>query len=293
VTVYASWNGATDVAGWRVLGGATPRTLTPVGNAKKNGFETAIHVHSEPRYLAVEAVDTRGRVLRETAAAQTPAHADVYGRRAFVSASSGRGTLPVACFTVKSTSCSLQATVSAGGQRLVVSPHQQFAAGRAGLLHFTLSSAGRRELRQAGARGLPADVRLSSASGGRADVRLILTSFSVSGHGPTRSVSQSANVQILGTTDFASSSGQGGILAACYAAAPCPIRATVSVAGTSIATSKLQTLGADEVGYLSFQLTPAGRTALNHAPGNQLAVQVRLRSGDGRASGELALVRYS
>ena len=241
---------------------------------------------------AAQALDAQGHVLRETALVASPAHADVYGSRAFVSASSGRGTLPAACFTVKSKSCSLQATLSSGGQRLAVSPHQQFAAGRGGLVHFTLSAAGQHQLRQAGARGLPANVNLTSASGGRATVRLMLTSFSTRGPGPTRSVSQSAKVQILGTTDFASGSGQGGILAACYAAAPCPIRATVALAGTPIATSKLQSLGADEVGYLNFQLTAAGRTALNHAPGNQLGVDVRLRSGQGRASGQLALVRY-
>ena len=66
----------------------------------------------------------------------------------------------------------------------------------------------------------------------------------------------------------------------------------MSVAGAPIATTKLQTLGADELGYLNFQLNPAGRTMLNHAPGNQLGVQVRLRSAQGVASGEVALVRY-
>src|SRR5262249_31160754 len=39
-TVYASWNGATLVAGWRVLSGGEPRSLTPLAEAPRRGFET-------------------------------------------------------------------------------------------------------------------------------------------------------------------------------------------------------------------------------------------------------------
>jgi hypothetical protein len=135
-------------------------------------------------------------------------------------------------------------------------------------------------------------VRLRSASGGSATVRLTLISFSTSGSGPKRSLSQSPKVQILGTTDFVSRSGQGAILAACYSSAPCPIRVNVAVGGTPISAPKLQTLGADELGYLNFQLTAAGRTMLNHASGNQLGAEVKLRSAQGVADGQVALVKY-
>jgi hypothetical protein len=292
VTIYASWNGATDVAGWRVLGGRTPNSLAPVGNAKRRGFETAIHVHSEPRYFAVQALDGHGHVLRQTSAVATPAHVDIFGKRAFVSASNGRGTVPVACFTRGSNTCSLQATLSYGGHALATSPHQQFSADHGGLLHFTLSAAGRHQLRQAGAKGLPVEARLRSASGSSATVRLTLISFSTSGPGPKRSVSGSPKVQIVATTDFVSRSGQGAILAACYSSAPCPIRVNVSAAGAPIAASKLQSLGAEELGYLDFQLNPTGRTMLNHASGNQLGAEVRLRSAQGAAGGQVVLVKY-
>ena len=292
VTIYASWNGATNVAAWRVLGGRTPKTLTPVGNAKRRGFETAIHVHSEPRYFAAQALDGHGHVLRQTVAVRTPAHIDIYGQRAFVSASSGRGQLPVACFTLKSSTCSLQATISSGGQTLAASPHEGFSADHGGQLHFTLSSVGRHQLTQSGSKGLPVEVRLRSVSGGAAVVHLTLVSYSTSGPGPKRTVSQSPQVQIVATNAFASRSGQGAILVACYSSTPCPIKATVSVAGTAIAAPKLQTLGADELAYLDFQLNAAGRTMLNHASGNQLGVEVRLRSKQGAAGGQLALVRY-
>ncbi len=50
-TVYASWNGATEVASWRVLAGPSAGRRTVVATAAKSGFETAIPVHSERREL--------------------------------------------------------------------------------------------------------------------------------------------------------------------------------------------------------------------------------------------------
>jgi hypothetical protein len=61
-TVYASWNGATTVSVWRVLGGRTPTALRPVRRAPLSRFETAIKVRG-PRYVAVQALDRAGHVL--------------------------------------------------------------------------------------------------------------------------------------------------------------------------------------------------------------------------------------
>jgi hypothetical protein len=41
-TVYASWNGATQVVSWRVLAGAATSALRPVAAARNRTFETAI-----------------------------------------------------------------------------------------------------------------------------------------------------------------------------------------------------------------------------------------------------------
>jgi Arylsulfotransferase (ASST) len=62
-TVYASWNGATDVASWNVLAGRTRASLTSAGSAPKKGFETAIRVPSKGPYFVVEPRDAQGRVL--------------------------------------------------------------------------------------------------------------------------------------------------------------------------------------------------------------------------------------
>jgi hypothetical protein len=62
-TVYASWNGATAVERWFVLGGTDMQRLDPLGVARRSGFETAITVPTPPPYLAVEALDMSGAVL--------------------------------------------------------------------------------------------------------------------------------------------------------------------------------------------------------------------------------------
>ena len=64
VTLYASWNGATEVASWQVLAGPNPDRLEPVGSsAPREGFETAITVSTTEPYIGVEARDRSGQVL--------------------------------------------------------------------------------------------------------------------------------------------------------------------------------------------------------------------------------------
>ncbi len=63
VTLYASWNGATEVATWEVLAGPGVEDLSPAGSAPRKGFETAITLRTEEPYVAVRAKDGSGRVL--------------------------------------------------------------------------------------------------------------------------------------------------------------------------------------------------------------------------------------
>jgi hypothetical protein len=61
--VYVSWNGATEIASWRIDAGAHPKALKPVGTSPWTGFETAIVVDSEgPSFQAV-ALDSSGNEL--------------------------------------------------------------------------------------------------------------------------------------------------------------------------------------------------------------------------------------
>jgi hypothetical protein len=63
VTIYVSWNGATEVDTWQVLAGGSPDKLEPMGSAPRQGFETAITLHTDEPHVAVKAKDGTGRVL--------------------------------------------------------------------------------------------------------------------------------------------------------------------------------------------------------------------------------------
>jgi hypothetical protein len=62
-SAYASWNGATEVASWRLLGGSAPDQLTPVAAAPKRTFETGMPLPADTPYIAVQALSSDGRVL--------------------------------------------------------------------------------------------------------------------------------------------------------------------------------------------------------------------------------------
>jgi Arylsulfotransferase (ASST) len=64
--VYASWNGATEVAAWEVLAGPHPGRLESVGSIPRDGFETAMLVQTSEPYFAVQAKHRSGRVLGDS-----------------------------------------------------------------------------------------------------------------------------------------------------------------------------------------------------------------------------------
>jgi len=72
LAVWASWNGATDVAAWQVMGGPRPSRLTWLGSKPARSFETMIALPGRPRYLEVRALDARGTVLASSAVRPTP-----------------------------------------------------------------------------------------------------------------------------------------------------------------------------------------------------------------------------
>jgi hypothetical protein len=68
LTVYASWNGATQVNRWRVLGGNSPSSLKPVGGTAKTNFEVAIRLAHGEKYIATQALGPHGQVLETSVA---------------------------------------------------------------------------------------------------------------------------------------------------------------------------------------------------------------------------------
>jgi Arylsulfotransferase (ASST) len=68
--IYASWNGATRVASWRVLAGPTASQLKSIEDFPKTNFETEMAVRSTLPYIAVQALGDGGQVLGTSATAK-------------------------------------------------------------------------------------------------------------------------------------------------------------------------------------------------------------------------------
>jgi hypothetical protein len=71
LALYASWNGATDLASWRVLAGASASTLAPISTARSSGFETLLRAPRAAAFVAVEALSASGAVLSTSAPVAT------------------------------------------------------------------------------------------------------------------------------------------------------------------------------------------------------------------------------
>jgi hypothetical protein len=67
VALYASWNGATEVAAWEVISGPRPNRMESLGSIPRNGFETAMLAQSSHSYFAVQAKERSGGVLGTSA----------------------------------------------------------------------------------------------------------------------------------------------------------------------------------------------------------------------------------
>jgi hypothetical protein len=63
VTVYTSWNGATEVASWRLLAGPSQQQLTPVATAARTAFEAKLTTPAHEAYVAVQALNQAGAVI--------------------------------------------------------------------------------------------------------------------------------------------------------------------------------------------------------------------------------------
>jgi hypothetical protein len=61
--LYVSWNGATEVAAWRLEAGPARDDLQAVLTRPKKSFETSLPVPPGVRFVVAVAVDAQGRDL--------------------------------------------------------------------------------------------------------------------------------------------------------------------------------------------------------------------------------------
>ena len=70
--VRAGWNGATDVARWRLEAGPSPRRLRTIGSVPRSGFETRLTAPASAAVVRVVALDQHGRALAGSRALAAP-----------------------------------------------------------------------------------------------------------------------------------------------------------------------------------------------------------------------------
>jgi hypothetical protein len=288
--ITASWAGGSGLAAWRVLGGPRIGSLTSVGGGSAQGQTRKFAVRSSSAYFAVQALDPSGQVLANSSTIPAPAHLILYGRSVFVNQATGTGGIPAGCYT--RAVCHVKTTISVGRVTVATTGTESIQPSGTSILYFTLTPRGRVLLRNAPGARLGVKVTARDTSGRRAIANLTLIPFTTSGRGPSRSVTQSAAAQVVDVTDFVFARGAGGILAGCATDAPCPIAATLSAGGATIATTGPELVGGRELGYVFFNLTSHGRALLTSARGNQLAARLTLSSGNATAVARIALVQF-
>lgn len=65
-TVWASWNGATRVRGWKVLTGSSRNNLVEAGSSAWDGLETEISIPEADALIQVAAIDSAGKEIRRS-----------------------------------------------------------------------------------------------------------------------------------------------------------------------------------------------------------------------------------
>jgi hypothetical protein len=264
-----SWVGATGVAAWQILAGSSPTAFTWTGPRITAGAHLPAVTRNAFAYWEVEALSATGQVLGTSVASPTPAHVMIFGNSAFAP-TSGLGAVPVGCMGVSP--CALTTTISSG-RTTFATTNREFIPAGGGLAYFKLSSAAQKALRRAHNRQIAVNVTVRSTTTGVHVTRVLtLSSFATSNPSPPRSAGQSSQLKLIGTAEFVSHGWVGGILAECIGATPCQAATTLVAGRTTVATTKPETLGAGELGYLSFSLTRAGHTLLTKSKTNQLGV---------------------
>jgi Domain of unknown function (DUF1906) len=263
-----TWTGATGVASWQMMGGSSPTSFTYAAPLIAAGAHLPMVTKNSFPYWAVEALDVNGQVLGTSPASPSPAHVVIFGNSAFAPRR-GLGAVPVGCMGVSP--CAVTTTIWTGRTTLATTNREFIPAG-GGLSYFALSTAAQKALAKAHNHQMVVNVKVRSTSGPSATRKLMLSSFGTSNPSPARSAGQSSQLKLIGTTEFVSHGWVGGVLAECIGTTPCQATTTLVAGRTTIAKTKPQTLGAGELGYLSFTLTSAGHKLLAKTLSNQLGV---------------------
>jgi hypothetical protein len=287
IDLYPSWRGASGVSSWQVMAGATPGAVSPIAAPVAATARLPLALHSAYPYFQVRALSSTGLTLGASPTVATPAHVSTVGNEVFVPRH-GPAAVPISCFQVPACQVTMRIATTI---TLVRTLSQRVPAG-GGLAYFSLSPTAHALVAQASHRRLPVTVTVRTSTGKAATRRVNLVPYTTSGRSPQRRTGSSSAMRILSATAFVSNGWSGGMLASCLTAIPCSATTTISAAGQVIARTGPESLGANEIGYLRFQLTAAGHSLLARSRGNQLSARVNLTAAGTTAGAAVVLSTF-
>ncbi len=304
IAIHAVWAGKSGITAWQLLAGNSTTSLAPFGSASGGGQHRVITIRSQYAYFQVQAMSAAGSPLGISETIATPPHIAIYGHSVFVPPY-GLAGVPVGCFIP--TGCAITTTITAGHTLIGKTGADPIGSFTGGIEYFKPTAAGRRLLVSAPGRRLAVTVTSSdSATGSTGGVgsgstgetaapvssTLDLIPYTTSGTSPLKTLTDGPSLRILSATAYAYHDSVGGLLVDCASLTPCMTKVSLWHGHTTLAQTGAQWLGAGELGYLSFKLTPAGHSMLASNKGNQISSHVYISDGAAASSGLIALVGY-
>lgn len=304
IAIRASWTGKTGISSWQLLAGNSSTSLAPFGPESAGGQRRVITIRSQYAYFQVQALSATGTPLGSSETIATPPHIAIYGRSVFVPPH-GLAGVPVGCFVPSG--CSITTTITAGRTLVGKTGADPIGAGTGGIAYFTPTPAGRKLLSSAPSRRLAVTVTSTDTAPGSTggvgsgsvgatastvNTTVDLVPYSTSGPSRPKTLTDAPTLRILSATAYTYRDSVGGLLVDCISTTPCMTKVTLWHGHTTFAQTAAQWLGAGELGYLTFKLSPAGHSMLASSKGNQVSSHVTINDGTAGASGQIAVVGY-
>ncbi len=284
-----SWPGEVGLTQYAVLAGPSPTALSEVATVPADGASVKLKLLDAYAYYAVQGLDSLGQVMGTSSPVQTASSVALFGHSAYVGAKGPVG-IPAACLNATSP-CQLEAQIFRGKRRIAHSGLDTIPA-QGGQLLVPLSPHTRELILSARQHELPVTVTVETGAGAKATRPLELIPYETSGPLPKRRLWPSTAVQVVGQTSYVGNGWTGGVLVSCRQQTPCVARASVTLGGVRLAFPRTDTIGAGEMGYLTYRLTNHGHQLLNAARGNQLGARVTITDGSKRTMALVSLVGY-